>query len=381
MTTADKRIYLSPPHMSGEELRLVKAVFDSNWIAPAGPDLESFEREFCEVIGCANAIALSSGTAALHLAMILTGVGPGDEVLCSDFTFAASANTIVYTGAKPVFIDCDAKTWNIDPELLDEVLEEKNLAGKPPKAVLVVHLYGQCADIAPIVESCNRFGVDLIEDSAEALGATYKDRFTGTFGRLGIFSFNGNKIITTSGGGMLVSDDKELVERARVLATQARDPAPHYEHSQIGYNYRLSNVLAAIGRGQLRALQQRVEAKRRIFEYYNRMLGDLPGIEFMPELVVGRGTRWLTCITIDPDIFGTDRETVRLALEEKNVESRPVWKPMHMQPVFADAQVIGGSVSEGLFEKGLCLPSGTGMTKGDLQRVVNIVRECCTRKM
>ena len=362
--------------MSGEELKLVEEVFESNWIAPVGPDVDAFEREFCEAVGAGHAVALSSGTAALHLALEVLGIGPGDEVVCSDFTFAASANAIVYTGATPVFVDCDPATWNIDTALFAQVLEDRAKTGDIPKAIIAVHLYGQSADLDPIVEACERHGMILIEDAAESLGALYKGRFSGTIAKLGTFSFNGNKIITTSGGGMLVSKDEKLAEAARFLATQARDPAPHYQHSRIGYNYRLSNVLAAIGRGQLLVLEQRVAEKRRIFDHYLEALGKLPGIDFMPEADYGRSNRWLTCLTIDPDLFGADREQVRLALEKENIESRPVWKPMHMQPVFAAAEVFGGSVCERIFERGLCLPSGTALTSSDLERIAEIFISC-----
>ncbi len=376
MSNSTNRIYLSPPHMSGEELKLVEEVFESNWIAPVGPDVDAFELEFCEAVGAGHAVALSSGTAALHLALEILGIGPGDEVVCSDFTFAASANAIVYTGATPVFVDCDPATWNIDTALLAQALEDRAKSGDIPKAVIAVHLYGQSADLDPIIEACQRHGVILIEDAAESLGAKYKSRATGTIAGLGTFSFNGNKIITTSGGGMLVSKDEKLVEAARFLATQARDPAPHYQHSRIGYNYRLSNVLAAIGRGQLHVLEQRVAEKRQIFDFYLEALGKLPGIDFMPEADYGRSNRWLTCLTIDPDLFGADREEVRLALEKENIESRPVWKPMHMQPVFAAAEVFGGSVCERIFERGLCLPSGTALKSSDLERIAEIFISC-----
>ncbi len=376
MSNSTNRIYLSPPHMSGEELKLVEEVFESNWIAPVGPDVDAFEREFCEAVGAGHAVALSSGTAALHLALEVLGIGPGDEVVCSDFTFAASANAIVYTGAKPVFVDCDPATWNIDTALFAQALEDRAKTGDIPKAVIAVHLYGQSSDLDPIIEACERHGVILIEDAAESLGALYKGKFSGTIAKLGTFSFNGNKIITTSGGGMLVSKDEKLAEAARFLATQARDPAPHYQHSRIGYNYRLSNVLAAIGRGQLLVLEQRVAEKRRIFDHYLEALGKLPGIDFMPEADYGRSNRWLTCLTIDPDLFGADREQVRLALEKENIESRPVWKPMHMQPVFAAAEIFGGSVCERIFERGLCLPSGTALTSSDLERVAEIFISC-----
>lgn len=368
------KVYLSPPHMGGLEQRFVAEAFASNWITPLGPHVDAFEREFCATIGAQHAAALSSGTAALHLALALLGVGPGDDVFVPTFTFVASVNPVAYLGAQPVFIDCESRSWNLDPELLAEALEAWFKAGRPPKAVLLAHLYGSTADLAPILDACDRFGVPLIEDAAEALGATYQGRAPGTFGRIGTFSFNGNKIITTAGGGMLVSEDAELVAHARKLATQARDAAPHYQHSEIGYNYRLSNVLAAIGRGQLHTLEDRVASRRRNFEFYVEALGDLPGIAFMPEPGWGRHTRWLTCLTIDPAEFGADRECLRLALEAENIEARPLWKPMHLQPVFASCQRVGGHVAEALFERGLCLPSGSSLTVTDRERVAAVVR-------
>ena len=370
------RVFLSPPHLGESELELVKGVFASNWIAPVGPDVEAFEREFAETVGVGSSAALSSGTAALHLALRLLGVGQGDLVLCSNLTFAASAFAIHYVGAEPVFVDCDSSTWNMDPGLLGEALETLAGEGTLPKAAIVVDLYGQSADWEPIQEACARFGVPIVEDAAEALGATYGDTPLGRFGQFGVFSFNGNKIITTSGGGMLVSDDESAIVKARKLASQAREDAPHYEHTEIGYNYRLSNVLAAIGRGQLRVLEDRVAARRRIFDWYQEFLGDLPGVRFMPEAEYGRSTRWLTCLTVDPRDFGAAREEIRLALEIDDIEARPVWKPMHMQPVFQGARIFGGPVAEELFEKGLCLPSGSAMTKSEVERVSKIVRGC-----
>ncbi|WP_439566357.1 aminotransferase class I/II-fold pyridoxal phosphate-dependent enzyme, partial [Gloeocapsopsis crepidinum] len=295
-----KPILLSTPHMGSDELKFVQEAFETNWIAPVGPHIDAFEQEFCQVIGASHAAAVSSGTAALHLALRLIGIEPGDEVVCSTLTFIATASPITYLGAKPLFIDSDRTSWNMNPDLLRETLAKRSHQGKLPKAVVVVHLYGQSADLAPIVEACNEYEIPLIEDAAESLGATYKGRSPGTFGQMGIFSFNGNKIITTSGGGMLVSEDADLVTKARFLATQARDPAPHYQHSEIGYNYRLSNVLAGIGRGQLRILADRVAARRHNFGTYQQALGKLPGIEFMPEATFGRATRWLTCLTVDP---------------------------------------------------------------------------------
>ena len=370
------RIFLSPPHMGGQELEFIHKAFASNYIAPVGPQVDAFEREFAEVVGTRYAAAISSGTAALHLALRWIGVGQGDEVACSTFTFVASANAIVYQGAVPVFIDSDTTTWNMDPNALEDFLRQRKKTGRLPKAVVLVHLYGQPAQLDPIVAICASYDVPLIEDAAEALGASYRGRVPGTMGQSGIFSFNGNKIITTSGGGMLVSDDKALIDKVRFWATQARDPAVHYEHSELGYNYRMSNILAAIGRGQLRVLNQRVEEKRRLFENYVQAIGDLPGVRFMPDLEGCRSTRWLTCLTIDPALAGTDRNAVIKALDAENIESRPTWKPMHLQPLYKDCEVFGGAVSEHLFEQGICLPSGTGMSEADLERIVEVVREC-----
>jgi dTDP-4-amino-4,6-dideoxygalactose transaminase len=364
------RIYLAPPHMGEDELALVTEAFRSNWIAPVGPHLDAFEREFAGKVGSPHAVALSSGTAALHLALRLVGVGPGDEVICSTLTFVASANPILYEGASPVFVDSDDISWNMDPSLLAQELEAAAGRNRRPKAVVLVHLYGQSADIDPIRDACRKHDVVLIEDAAEALGAVYKGRTPGTFGRVGIFSFNGNKIITTSGGGMLVTEDPALADRARFLSTQARDPGPHYQHSSIGYNYRLSNVLAGIGRGQLRVLDDRVAAKRSIFQQYVEALGKTPGITFMPEAPFGKASRWLTVILVDPSRFGADREQIRRHLETLDIESRPVWKPLHLQPVFSACRRIGGAVSERLFDAGLCLPSGSQLSRADIGRVV-----------
>jgi dTDP-4-amino-4,6-dideoxygalactose transaminase len=374
-----KRIYLSPPHMSGREWPLVQDAFASNWIAPLGPHVDAFERELANRVGSSYAVAVSSGTAALHLGLQLVGVERSDEVLVSTLTFAATVNPILYLGARPTFIDSERRSWNMDPALLSQALEARSSTGRLPKAVVLVHVYGQSADIGPILAACDHYGVPLVEDAAEALGATYKGRAPGAFGRVGIYSFNGNKIITTSGGGMLVSENSDLIAHARKLATQARDPAPHYEHSEVGYNYRLSNILAAIGRGQLQALEERVAARRRNFDYYVRALGDLPGLAFMPEAPWGRHTRWLTCLTIDSSELGVDREALRLALERENIEARPLWKPMHLQPVFSGFECVGGAVSEQLFERGLCLPSGSSLTEADLARVVAPIRAAANR--
>jgi dTDP-4-amino-4,6-dideoxygalactose transaminase len=371
---AADRIYLSSPHMSQFERAFLLDAFDSNWIAPLGPHVDAFEREFAEVVGTKEAVALSSGTAALHLALLLLGVGPGDDVLTSTMTFAATANAITYVGASPVFIDSDKATWNMDPQLLADELHACARRNRLPKAVVVVDAYGQCADYGPIREACGRYDVPIVEDAAEALGAMYDGRPAGTFGELGIFSFNGNKIITTSGGGMLVCEQTDLAKRARFLATQARDPAPHYQHSEVGYNYRMSNLLAAVGRGQLRVLEDRVEQRRANYEFYRDTLGDAPGITFMPEHPRSRSTRWLTCLIVEPEEFGATREQIRLALEAENIEARPAWKPMHMQPVFSHCRSCGGAVAEWIFQYGLCLPSGSNLAEEDLLRVVDVVR-------
>ncbi|BAZ12828.1 DegT/DnrJ/EryC1/StrS aminotransferase [Calothrix sp. NIES-4071] len=369
----NKPILLSTPHMSYRELEFVKEAFATNWIAPVGPHVDAFENEFCLLTGAAHAAAVSSGTAAIHLALRLLGVESGSEVFCSTLTFAATANPIVYQGAKPVFIDSDYKSWNMNPDLLREALAARARIGKLPKAVILVHLYGQSADIEPILAACNEYDIPLIEDAAESLGATYKGQSPGTFGRIGIYSFNGNKIITTSGGGMLVSDNPELVAKARFLATQARDNAPHYQHSEIGFNYRLSNVLAGIGRGQLQVLSERVAARRHNFEVYQQALDNLPGVEFMPEADFGTCTRWLTCLTVDPEAFGADREQIRLTLATQQIEARPVWKPLHLQPVFAECECFGGAVASDLFARGLCLPSGSNLTHEELERVIEAI--------
>ena len=450
--------------MSGRERELVREAFESNWIAPLGPHVDAFEREFAEMVGVPYAAALSSGTAALHLALRILAPSSSStlasistcssEVLCSTFTFSASANAITYEGCVPVFIDCDARSWNMDPGLLREELAACAKRGKLPRAVIVVDLYGQSADYDPIVRTCEEFQVPLIEDAAEALGAEYKvkvkakveveetgdggretgeerkakgktgdgreqgaelpgstltstststcsrpsastsARSAGSFGAAAAFSFNGNKIITTAGGGMLVSHDKAIVDKARFLATQARDKAPYYQHSEIGFNYRMSNILAAIGRGQLTVLPERIAARRRNFEFYQRALGDLPGVEFMPEAPYGRSTRWLTCLTIgEAEVKAKAKARtsasaststsagprssvlgVLQALEKENIEARPLWKPMHLQPVFAGCRIRGGAVSERLFENGLCLPSGSALTEEELSHICGLVR-------
>jgi dTDP-4-amino-4,6-dideoxygalactose transaminase len=358
---AVSRIYLSPPHLSGRELDYLQDAIDSNWVAPLGPHVDAFEAELAALVGVPHALALSSGTAALHLALIVLGIGPGDEVVCSSLTFSASANPIRFVGAQPVFVDATAETWTLDPELLARALAER----PGIKAVVAVDLYGRCCDYDPIRALCDAHGITLVQDAAESLGATYRGQTAGGQGDLAAFSFNGNKVITTSGGGMLVSRNTEWIEHARKLSTQAREPAPHYEHTEIGFNYRLSNLLAAVGRAQLEVLPDRVAARRRINERYRDLL---PEVEFMPEAGDGTSNCWLTCILLDQP------ERTRLALEAEDIEARPLWKPMHLQPVYRDAPVYGGDVSAGLFARGLCLPSGSALTDADQDRIVEIVR-------
>ncbi len=374
----DGQILLSTPHMGDAEREFVEEAFRTNWIAPLGPNVDAFERELAEMVGCKYAAALSSGTAAIHLALRMLGVGPGDLVFCSTLTFAASANPIAYQGAKPVFIDSDTESWNMSPAALKRALEWAREQGRMPKAVIVVSLYGQSADMDPLLALCNEYDVPLVEDAAESLGANYKGKASGTFGRMGIYSFNGNKIITTSGGGMLVSDDAALIEKARFLATQARDPAPHYQHSEIGYNYRMSNILAGVGRGQLRVLRERVEARRAVFAHYREALADLPALEWMPEPEWSYASHWLTACTINPKLARTDSAELIQRLSAEMIEARPLWKPMHLQPVFADAPYFTDgekSVSDDLFERGICLPSGSNMTEEGLDRVVATLRK------
>jgi dTDP-4-amino-4,6-dideoxygalactose transaminase len=366
------RLYLSPPHLTGFELDLVRDAVESNWIAPLGPHVDAFEHELSVATGVPHALALSSGTAALHLALVVLGIGRGDEVACSTLTFAATANAIVYSGARPFFVDCD-ESWLLDPGLLDEAIAARLRAGARVRAVLAVDLYGRCCDYDAIRDVCDRHDVVLVQDAAESLGATYRGTPAGSQAPLAALSFNGNKIITTSGGGALMGRDERLIEHARKLSTQAREPSPHYEHTEIGFNYRLSNLLAAVGRAQLAGLPDRVAARQRINARYREQLGAAAGITFMPDATDGTSNCWLTCITVDPDRFGADREQIRLALEAEDIESRPVWKPMHLQPVFAGHDAFGGGVSARLFEQGLCLPSGSAMSDADQDRVAAVV--------
>lgn len=360
--------------MGGEEADFVNAAFNSNYVAPLGPMVDGFEDEFAEYTGIPHCLALSSGTAAMHLAMRELGIGQGDSVIASSMTFIGSVTPAVFLGAELRFVDSDARYWNMDLNLLEDELKSCATHNNLPKAVVPTDLYGQCINMSEILRICDRYDVPVIADSAEAVGARCNGKHAGCGARAAVFSFNGNKIITTSGGGMLASEDESLIEHARKLSQQAREPAPHYEHKEIGYNYRMSNIVAAIGRGQLRVLDKRVERRRRIFERYKELLGDVEGIEFMPEAPYGVSNRWLTVILIDPEVFGATREDVRLALEAENIESRPVWKPMHLQPVFKDCAMRGGAVSEDLFNRGLCLPSGTAMTDADIERVAGIVK-------
>jgi pyridoxal phosphate-dependent aminotransferase EpsN len=373
-----KRIFLSAPHMSGKEQKYVEQAFNTNWIAPLGPNVDAFEKELAAFVGASEGIALNSGTAAIHLALSLLDVGKGDIVFCSSLTFVASANPILYQGAEPVFIDSEPDTWNMSPKALEKALKVAALNGKLPKAVIVVNLYGQSAKMDEILTLCNEYGVPIIEDAAESLGSSYKGKASGTFGKFGVYSFNGNKIITTSGGGMLISEDNEAINNARFLSTQARDAAVHYQHSQMGYNYRMSNILAGVGRGQLEVLEQRVMEKRDVFNFYYEELSDIPGFTFMPELEGTYSNRWLTALTINNQLTGVSASTLIEALAEENIEARPVWKPLHLQPLFKDAAYYPHdkdlSISEQLFNWGICLPAGTNMTKADQLRVINCIK-------
>ena len=372
-----QRIWLSSPHLGEEESAFVEDAFRTNWIAPLGPHVDGFERELAAHVGVGHAAAVSSGTAAIHLALLLMGVKPGDTVFCSSLTFVGSCNPILYCGARPVFIDSDPQSWNISAAALERAFEWARREGRLPRCVIVVNLYGQSADMDALLPLCEHYGVPVLEDAAESLGALYKGRASGGFGRIGIYSFNGNKIITTSGGGMLVADDPAVAEGARKLATQAREPAAHYEHVEMGFNYRMSNVLAGIGRGQLRVLEQRVQQRRRVFDNYRRELADQPQVHWMPEPEGYRSTRWLTCFTLPGADAGSRRDLVLRALERHSIEARPVWKPMHLQPLYRGAPYFQHSshdVSAGLFEAGICLPSGSNLTADQQARVIEQLR-------
>jgi dTDP-4-amino-4,6-dideoxygalactose transaminase len=373
--SSNPKIWLSSPHMGGDELKYIHEAFDTNWVAPVGPHLEAFEKELYTYVGTGYCAALSSGTAAIHLALIVLGVQRDDEVLCSSFTFSGTCNPILYQGAKPVFIDSETVTWNMDPDLLEEAIKDRiKKTGKKPKAAIVVHLYGMPAQMDRIMKVCRAYEIPVIEDAAEALGSSLHHKKLGTFGDLSVLSFNGNKIITTSGGGALLSDNKHWIEKAKFLATQARDPAPHYQHSEIGYNYRLSNICAGIGRGQMNVLDERVNQRRKVFEFYKASLTQQKGISFLEEPTGYFSNRWLTTILVDPKgNDGITRENIRLMLEQENIESRPLWKPMHLQPVFKDCISYQSGVSEKLFVSGLCLPSGSNLAQEDLTRVCRLI--------
>jgi dTDP-4-amino-4,6-dideoxygalactose transaminase len=365
------RLYLSPPDVRAAERERLLAALESNWVAPVGPDLATFEEEVAALTGRAHGVALASGTAALHLALLELGVGPGDEVVVATFTFAATVNPVTYVGAVPVLVDSEASSWNLSPALLEEELVTREREGRPlPKAVIPVDLYGRCADYDRILPLCAERGIPVIEDAAEAIGASRGGRPAGSFGAVGVLSFNGNKLITTGGGGMLVGDDEALARRVRHLATQARQDAPHYEHTEVGYNYRLSNLLAAFGVGQLATLDERITRRRALRARYRAALAGRPGVTVVADDPAGADNAWLTCLTIDPALAGVDREAVRLHLEGHDIESRPFWKPMHLQPVFRDCPARVDGTSEALFATGLCLPSGSGMTDADQDRVL-----------
>jgi dTDP-4-amino-4,6-dideoxygalactose transaminase len=365
------RVYLSPPHMGEAERQLLLDAFDSNWIAPVGPHLDAFEGEVATRLGARRAVAVSSGSAALHLALRVLGAGPGDAVLVPSLTFVASANAVRYVGAEPVFVDSSPDTWTIDPNLVADELATAARRGRLPKIVVAVDIYGQCADYQALRVACDRYEVLLVEDAAEALGSSYRGRPAGNLADVGVLSFNGNKILTTSGGGMLVCDDDRVADEVRYLATQAKDPVPHYEHRTVGYNYRLSNLLAAIGRGQLRVLDERVEARRHNRSCYEAALKGVPGLEFMPLAPYGVSNCWLSCLLIDPEILRITPEQVRQHLESLGIESRPLWKPLHLQPIFRSARTCGGAVCEALYRQGLCLPSGSNLTDAQRERVID----------
>ncbi|MFB5662688.1 DegT/DnrJ/EryC1/StrS family aminotransferase [Alteribacillus sp. HJP-4] len=373
-----QRIFLSPPHMSGKEQKYIKEAFDLNWIAPLGNNVDALESELSDYNNVSGASVVSSGTAAIHLALRLLGAGTGDTVFCSTLTFVASANPIIYQGARPVFIDSEPATWNMSPWALERALDEANKNKRLPKAVIIVNLYGQSARIDDLMDICQKYNVPVIEDAAESLGSEYKGRKSGTFGDFGIFSFNGNKIITTSGGGALVSNDMKALERSRYLATQARDQALHYQHSEIGYNYRMSNIVAGIGRGQLEVLDQRVSQRRRVFNRYVEALRKQSGFSFMPELEGTKSNRWLTALTVDPEKAGITHFDVIEALAGENIEARPVWKPLHLQPAFEGSEYYTHeewySFSDELFQYGLCLPSGSNLKETDQDRVISIIK-------
>jgi dTDP-4-amino-4,6-dideoxygalactose transaminase len=372
MKIPDKRIFLSSPHMSGGEFKYIKEAFDQNWVAPMGPNVDAFEQSLATFCGVDHAAALSSGTAAIHLALILLGVKQGDEVIASTFTFSATVNPIIYLGATPVLVDSERETWNMDPGLLEEAIKDRIKRGRRPKAIVLVHLYGMPANLAAIMKISEHYEIPLIEDAAEALGSKYRGKALGSFGKMAILSFNGNKILSTSGGGALLSNDADLIAKARFLSTQARDQAPYYQHSQIGYNYRMSNILAGIGCAQMEVIEKRVESRRANFRFYKENLKKIEGIKFLEEPDGSYFSNyWLTTILIESSKTGTGWEEIQQNLEKQNIEARPLWKPMHLQPVFSSCPAYLHGISEYLFSKGLCLPSGSNMTDEDRMRVLD----------
>jgi dTDP-4-amino-4,6-dideoxygalactose transaminase len=376
----NNRIYLSPPHMSGKEMKYIKEAFDRNWVAPLGPNINDFEESLASYCGVKHAAALSSGTAAIHLALIILGVKPGDEVIASTFTFSATINPIMYQGATPVLVDSDTETWNMEPELLEKAIKDRVKRGKKPKVIIPVHLYGMPAKMTEIIKIANRYEIPVIEDAAEALGSRYMNKPVGSFGKMAVLSFNGNKIITSSGGGALISNDEGLILKARFLSTQARDKAPHYQHSQIGFNYRISNILAGIGCGQMEVIEDRVKRRRDNFLFYKKNLEKYEGIRFLEEPDKQYfSNHWLTTILIDPLKTGTTRETVQKEMEKENIETRPLWKPMHLQPVFSHCPAYLNGVSEKFFKYGMCLPSGSDLSENDWQRIVQVITHCINR--
>jgi len=378
----NKKIWLSPPHMGGNEIKYVKEAFDTNWIAPLGPNVDQFERELERYTGAEHAAVLNSGTSAIHLALIMLGVKTGDEVLVSSFTFSATINPIIYQGAIPILIDSESDTWNLSPDMLEKAIKDRIKKGKKPKAIIPVHLYGMPAKMNQIMDIASYYDIPVVEDAAEALGSTFKGKAMGTYGLMGVLSFNGNKIITTSGGGALISESKELIKRSRFLATQARDNAPHYQHSEIGYNYRMSNIVAGIGRGQIEVLDEHIALRRANFEFYKKHLSEINGISFLEEPGSDYfSNRWLTCITVDPEqTGGVSREDLRLALAAENIEARPLWKPMHLQPIFKDYPYYGDRLSEKLFKFGLCLPSGSNLNEEDRNRIIQAIQTPFNKK-
>jgi len=369
----NKKIWLSTPHMGTREADYIKQAFDTNWIAPLGPNVDGFERDICDFTNTGFSAALISGTAAIHLGLVLLGISQGDEVICPTFTFAASANPIIYQGATPVFVDSELDTWNMDPALLEKAIKDRIAEGKKPKAIIIVHLYGMPAKIDQLMDIANRYEIPVLEDAAESIGSTFHGKHVGTFGKIGALSFNGNKIITTSGGGAIISNDEKIIERAKFLASQARDEAEHYQHSEIGYNYKLSNICAGIGRGQMEVVDERIEQRRKNFEFYKAELSSISEIQFNLEKEGFFSNRWLTCILVNSGVNGIRTKDIKSALAAENIESRPLWKPMHLQPIFEKYPFYENGVAENLFKNGLCLPSGSNLTQEELNKIIHTI--------